>query len=127
MSSILKKIVPVMYISERHGIFYNFSSSAINVKNKDKEPFFIAHFHKVFRPRPLTPFDLHFKFCTKWKALSSYIILEPVLVLILDKLLWQSFWTYFGWFFMEYPPPPPPHPPICHPVCTKASTVMQLN
>ena len=54
-----------MHISVRHGIFYNFSSDAINDENKDKKPVFLAHFHKVFRPRPLTPFDLHLKFCAK--------------------------------------------------------------
>ena len=46
-----------MHISVRHDIFCNFSSGVINVKNKDKKPFFAAHFHKVLMPRPLTPFD----------------------------------------------------------------------
>ena len=59
MSSNFNKIfLPVMHISVRHDIFYNFSSGVINVKNKEKKKFFVAHFYKVFRPRPLTPFDL---------------------------------------------------------------------
>ena len=58
-----------MHISVRHGIFYNFSSDAINDENKDKKPIFLAHFHKVFRARSLAPFDLHLRFCAKWKAL----------------------------------------------------------
>ena len=36
-----KKIVPVMHISVRHGISYNFSSGVINVENKDKKTRFL--------------------------------------------------------------------------------------
>ena len=55
-----------MHISVRHDIFYNLSNGVINVENKEKKPrFFVAHFHKVFRPCPLRPFDLRPKFCTK--------------------------------------------------------------
>ena len=39
-----KKIVPVMHISVRHGIFYNFSSDAIHDENKDKKPVFYSPF-----------------------------------------------------------------------------------
>ena len=46
-----------MRISVTHGILYNFSSGKINVENKEKKPFFVAHFHKFFRPRPLMSFD----------------------------------------------------------------------
>ena len=46
-----------MHISKRHDIFYNFSSGVINVKNKEKVNFFVAHFHKVFRLHPPTPID----------------------------------------------------------------------
>ena len=73
-----------MHISIRHDIFYNFSSTVINVENKEKNPFFIAYFHKVFRPCLLTPFDLHPKFCAKWKALWRYKTLED-----------SSFGSYF--------------------------------
>ena len=59
----------MMHISVRHDILYNVSSRVINVKNKEKNPFFAAHFLKAFRPGPLTPFDLHPKFCAKWKTL----------------------------------------------------------
>ena len=52
------KFLPVMHISVRHDIFYDFSSGIINVKNKEKKTIFVAHFHKVFKPRPLTSFDL---------------------------------------------------------------------
>ena len=38
-----------MHISVRHDVIYNFSSGVINVKNKEKKIFFVAHFHKVFR------------------------------------------------------------------------------
>ena len=34
-----------------------------------KKAFFAAHFHKVFRSRLLTHFDLRHKFCAKLKAL----------------------------------------------------------
>ena len=56
MSSNFFKKLPMMHISVRHDIFCNFSSCVINVENKDKKPFFVSHFHKVLRPRPLTPF-----------------------------------------------------------------------
>ena len=46
-------------------IFYNFSSGVISVENKEKNPFFVAQFHKFFWSRPLTPFDSRPKFCTK--------------------------------------------------------------
>ena len=52
-----------MLISVGHDIFYNFSSGVINAKHKGKNPFFVAHFHKVFRPRPLIPFDVCPTFC----------------------------------------------------------------
>ena len=58
-----------MHISVRHNIFYNFSYGVINVENKKKNSFFVVHFHKVFRPRPLMHFDLRPKFCAKWKTL----------------------------------------------------------
>ena len=44
--------------------------------SKNKKPFFVAHFHKVFIPRSLTPFDLRLMFYTKWKTLQSYTPLE---------------------------------------------------
>ena len=46
--SFLKKFVPGMHISKRHGIFYNFSSGVINVKNKDKKTFFYSPVSKGF-------------------------------------------------------------------------------
>ena len=49
----------VIHISVSHDHFYNFSSGVINVERK--KTFFVAYFH-VFRPRFLTPFDLHHKF-----------------------------------------------------------------
>ena len=73
-----------MFISVRHDKFYNFSSDLINVKNKEKTAF-EAHFHKLYRPRPLTPSNLHPKFCAKWKASQSYLTLEDS-SLILEKL-----------------------------------------
>ena len=89
-----------MHISVRHDIFYNFSSGVINVKNKEKNPAFVAHFHKVFRPHPLMPFDLPPRFCAKWKALQCYITLKDssfgstfreVSVAIILNLLWVIF------------------------------------
>ena len=61
MSTNFEKFVPVMHISVRQGAFYNFSRGVIDVKNKDKKPYFVAHFHKVFRPHPLTLFNLRLK------------------------------------------------------------------
>ena len=55
-----------MHISVRHDIF---SSGVINVKNKEKKLFFVAHLHEVFRLRFLTPFDSRSKFCAKRKPL----------------------------------------------------------
>ena len=49
-----------MHISVRHDIFYYFASGVLNIKNEEKKIAFVAHFHKVFRPRLLTPFDLRF-------------------------------------------------------------------
>ena len=100
-AQILKKFVPVMHTSVRHDVFYNFSSRVTNVENKDKKPFFIVHFHKVLRPRPLTPFDLRLTFCSKWKVLQSYITLEDssfgsnfreVLVAYIVNLFWVVFY-----------------------------------
>ena len=42
---------------------------------KKKKTSFVANILKIFRPLPLTPFDLRPKFCIKWKALQSYITL----------------------------------------------------
>ena len=39
VSSNFNKILPVMHISVRHDIIYNFSSGVINVKNKEKKFF----------------------------------------------------------------------------------------
>ena len=58
-----------MHISVSHNIFYNLSSGVVNFENKDKKPFFVAHFHKILRLRPLTPFDLRLKFSSKSKNL----------------------------------------------------------
>ena len=63
------KNIAAMHISVRHDMFYKFSIGVINVENKEKRPIFVAHFRKVFRPRPLRPFDLCPKCCTKRKAL----------------------------------------------------------
>ena len=84
-----KKNVSVMHISVRHCTFYNFSRSIINVKNKDKRPYFVAHFHKVFRPRPLTVFDLRLKhFAPNERSYRvTYFLKTAVSVLILEKLL----------------------------------------
>ena len=59
-----------MHISLRHNIFYNFSSGVINVENKDKKPFFAAHFHKVLMPHPLTPFDYTSSFAPNERSYS---------------------------------------------------------
>ena len=58
-------------------------------KIKKEKNTFVAHFHKVFRPRPLTPFELRPKFWAKWKTSSIYItqisfLKTTVLVLILE-------------------------------------------
>ena len=99
-----------MHISVRHDIFYNFSSGVINFKNIDT---FLVH--------PLTPFDLHLTFCTKWKVLQSYINLEDsgfgsnfreVIVAIIFNLFWVVFHGIL---------------PKCRPIYTKALPVMQLN
>ena len=67
---------------------------------EDKKLFFVAHFHMGIRPCTLTPFDLHLKFCTKWKTLYCYIILEDsrfssnfreVIVAIILNLFWVVF------------------------------------
>ena len=89
-----------MHITVTHDIFYNFSSGVINVENKGKKQFFVAHFHKVLRPCPLAFFDLRVKFCTKWKVLQSYRTLEDssfgynfreVIVAIILNLFWVVF------------------------------------
>ena len=54
-----------MHISVRHDIFYYFASGVLNIKNEEKKIAFVAHFHKVFRPRPLKLSDLRPKFCAK--------------------------------------------------------------
>ena len=84
-----KKIVSVMHISVRHCTFYNFSRGVINVKNKDKKPYYVAHFHKVFRPHPLTVFDLRIKrFAPNERSYRvTYFLKTAVSVLILEKLL----------------------------------------
>ena len=84
-----KKNVPVMYISVTHYTFYNFSRGVINVENKDKKPYFVAHFRKVFRPRPLTPFNLRLKrFAPNERSYRvTYFLKRAVSVLILEKLL----------------------------------------
>ena len=64
-----KKKISAMHISVRHDMFYKFPIGVINVENKEKRPVFVAHFRKVFRSRPLPPFDLCPTFCTKRKAL----------------------------------------------------------
>ena len=61
ISSNFKKNVPVMHISVKHGAFYNFSRGVINVENKDKKPYFVARFLKVFSAHPLRPFNLRLK------------------------------------------------------------------
>ena len=97
---ILIKFLPVMHIIVRHDIFYNFSSGVVSVKNKEKKSFFVAHFHKVFRPRPLSPFDSRPRFCAKWKVLWSCITLEDsifgsnfreVTIAIILNLFWVVF------------------------------------
>ena len=84
-----KKIVPVMHISVRHCTFYNFSRGVINVENNDKKPYFVAHFQNIFRPRPLTAFDLRLNcFAPNERSYRvTYFLKTAVLVLILEKLL----------------------------------------
>ena len=41
-----------MHISVRHDMFYNFSNSMINVKNKEKKPVFWGPFSKGFKVTP---------------------------------------------------------------------------
>ena len=43
----LIKLLPVMHISVRHDIFYNFSSDVINVKNKEKNRFLLPIFIRI--------------------------------------------------------------------------------
>ena len=78
-----------MYISVTHCTFYNFSKGEINFENKDKKPYFVAHFHKVFNPRSLTPFNLHLKrFSPNERSYRvKYFLKSAVSVLILKKLL----------------------------------------
>ena len=40
-------------------------------KIEKKKKFFVAHFHKFFRPRPLTPFDSRPKFCANMNDLQT--------------------------------------------------------
>ena len=89
-----------MHISGRYDVFNDFQSDVIHVENKENNSFFVTHFHIVFRPYPLTPFDKHPKFCVKWKVLQSYIILEEssfgsnfrrVRVAIILNLFWVIF------------------------------------
>ena len=54
------KFLPVMHISVRHDIVYNFSSDVINVENKEKkrflQPFFIRFLgHALRHPFIYTP------------------------------------------------------------------------
>ena len=74
-----------MHISVRHDIFYYFASGVLNIKNEEKKIDFVAHFHKVFRPRLLTPFDLRFAPNERPHRLS-YLSKTALLVLILEKL-----------------------------------------
>ena len=61
MSSIFLRFLTVMDISVRHDIFYNFSSGVINVKNKEKNLFFLLPifirflFHALWRPSIYAP------------------------------------------------------------------------
>ena len=76
----------VIHISVSHDHFYNFSSGVITVENKEKKTFFAAYFH-VFRPRFLTPFDLHHKFVSDERPNKVKQLLKTaLLVLILEKL-----------------------------------------
>ena len=74
MSSNFNKLLPVIHISVRHDIFYNFSSGVKNIENK-KKSFFVVHFHKLFRQRPLMPFD-SCSFSSNVTELSVAIILN---------------------------------------------------
>ena len=73
-----------MHISVRHDIVYNFSSGMSkiifeNVENK-KKTFFAAHFFKVFRPRPLMPFEkfqpLSYPNMSKWNIYLIFLFQE---------------------------------------------------
>ena len=48
MRSHFNKMLPVMHVSVRHDLFYNFSSDAMNVKNKEKNPVFCSPLSKGF-------------------------------------------------------------------------------
>ena len=48
MRSHFNKILPVMPVSVRHDLFYNFSSDVMNVKNKEKNPVFCSPLSKGF-------------------------------------------------------------------------------
>ena len=52
-------------------------------KTKEKN-IFVAHFHKDFKPRPLTSFNLSPEFCTKWKMKGLITLRNP------DKFLEDS-------------------------------------
>ena len=78
-----------MYINVTRCTFYNFSRGVINVENKNKKSHFVAHFHKVFRPRLLTLFNLRLKrFAPNERSYRvTYFLKSAVSVLILEKLL----------------------------------------
>ena len=48
MRSHFNKILPVMHVSVRHDLFYNFSSGVMNVKNKEKKLVFCSPLSKGF-------------------------------------------------------------------------------
>ena len=77
-------------------------------KPRNKCRKYIIHFRKVFRSRPLTPFDLRPTFCAKWKTLKMYIILEdssfrPCFREVRVAMILNLFWVVFHGILLQMP------------------------
>ena len=71
--------------------------SKIKKKNKKNEK--MAQFHKAFRSRSLTPYNLRLGFCTKWKASESYITPISFLQTAVLALILETFKSYRSNYF----------------------------
>ena len=109
-AQILLKFLLVMHINVRDDTCYDFSSDITNVKNKERIVS-VVHFHKAFRLRSLTLFDLRPVFCNKWNTSWRYNSV---------KFLEDSNFGSHGRFFMEYSPK-------YDPIFTKALPVLQCK
>ena len=88
MSSSFNKILPVMHISTRYILHFLKRPNKCR-KFKLKKNIFVAHFYKVSRPRPLTPFDFRPEFCAKWKASVNVAIISNLFCLVFHETLAQ--------------------------------------